>query len=138
LNDSYPVEIRVAVRFRDTDAMGHVNNAVYSSYLEEARVAYWRRLTGLEDFTKVDLILARVEIDYRSPAFVEDELEIKIRLPRVGGSSFDFEYRVEERRSGRLVAQARSVQCLYDYKNARIKRIPPELKEKISRLEGGS
>ena len=135
MNPPATVETEVSVRFRDTDAMGHVNNAVYSSYLEEARIAYWRALTGLEDFTKVDLILARVEIDFRSPAFVGETLRVKIALTEARGSSFDFRYRVEEKKSGRLVAEARSVQCLYDYKLGKIKRISPDFRRRIEEFE---
>ncbi len=135
MKTDYPVATSVHVRFRDTDAMGHVNNAVYSSYLEEARIAYWRELTGLKDFAKVDMILAHVNIDYRSPAFVGETLEVRIGLPRVGGSSFDFSYRIVEKSSGRLVVEALSTQCLYDYSKSRVKRIPVELKEKIAEME---
>jgi len=131
----FPVSTTVRARFRDTDAMGHVNNAVYSSYLEEARVVYWRELTGLEDFTKVDLILAKVEINYRSPAFVGEAMTVNIRLSRIGGSSFDFEYRIIDKKTDRLVVEATSTQCLYDYEKGRVKRIPADLKEKIATLE---
>jgi len=132
---TFPLSTTVTVRFRDTDAMGHVNNAVYSSYLEEARIIYWQELTGLKDFAKVDLILAHVDINYRSPAFVGETLVVHISLTRIGGSSFDFSYRVVEKSSNRIVVEATSTQCLYDYEKSRIKRIPAELKEKIAALQ---
>ena len=75
---SHPIE----VRFRDCDPMGHVNNAVYLTYLEQARFAHWRALWG---FTLEALpagapgvILARAEVDYRKPARYGDMLEVRI------------------------------------------------------------
>ena len=64
---SYKVHVDIQVRFRDTDAMRHVNNAVYLSYLELARMQYWKSLTGLKGYSLVEFIIARVQIDYRSP-----------------------------------------------------------------------
>ncbi len=67
----FPWITREHVRFRDCDAMGHVNNAVYSTYLEQARIAI---LGGLEPF-----ILARVEIDFRQELHADDPIEIRTR-----------------------------------------------------------
>ncbi len=49
-------------RFRDTDAMGHINNAVYIIYLEVARQEYWRALDGTQDYRRVPFILAHVTV----------------------------------------------------------------------------
>ena len=96
---------REHVRFRDCDAMGHVNNAVYSTYLEQARIAI---LGGLEPF-----ILARVEIDFRAELRAGEEVEIRSRCPRIGTKSFDLEHELHA--GGRLVAEAKSVLVGYDY-----------------------
>ena len=131
----YKLHIDVQVRFRDTDAMGHVNNAVYLSYLELARMRYWRELTGLKDFSKIDMILARVEIDYRSPAKVDTDLRVWIRVPEVMRSSFLFDYRLEDLADGRLIAEAKSVQCLFDYALHKVKRMDPSLRDRIVEFE---
>ena len=83
---SYPWIHRDRVRFRDCDAMGHVNNAVYSTYLEEARIGV---LGDLFDF-----ILARVEIDFRSELRMGEDVEVRTRCPRIGTKSFDLEHAV--------------------------------------------
>lgn len=132
---SFKVFLDIQVRFSDTDAMGHVNNAVYLSYIELARMQYWRELTGLKDFSKVDLILARVEIDYRSPVFIDTDLRVWIRIPEIRRSSFLCEYRLEDRSNGRLLAEASSVQCLYDYSANKVKRIDKSLRDKIVAFE---
>jgi acyl-CoA thioester hydrolase len=108
------IEHEIEVRFRDCDAMGHVNNAVYLTYLEQARFAHWQRLTGATGIPR-SFILARVECDYRAPATVGDRLVVRLRVAAVGNSSFTFEYEVVNGRTREVVATARTVQVMYDY-----------------------
>ena len=104
---------RETVRFRDVDSMGHVNNAVFLTYLEEARISYLLRF----DAGVGDMILARVEIDFRAPLRSGDELEIGVRPAGVGTKSFELEYQV---RSGAAVAaEAKTVLVSYDYETGR-------------------
>ena len=104
---------RETVRFRDLDAMGHVNNAVFSTYLEQARFRFLEHLGLARIDDEPPLILARVEVDFRSPATFGDVVEIGVRSGGVGTKSFTLEY--ELRVGERLVAEARSVQVGYDY-----------------------
>lgn len=115
----FRLSVPVEVRFRDTDAMGHVNNAVYMTFLEVARERYWRDVMKIAAYTDCGLILARTEIDFRSPAFVGETLHVSLRVSRLGTTSFDFRYEVREPASGRLVAEAVSVQVMYDYETRR-------------------
>ncbi len=86
---------RLAVRFRDCDAMGHVNHAVYFTYLEQCRLTFWRELTGTPSpHTRV--IIARAECDYRSPAHFGDELEIRLNVAAIGRSSFTLIYEIAQ------------------------------------------
>jgi acyl-CoA thioester hydrolase len=93
------------VRFGDCDPMGHANNAVYSTYLEQARIT---ALGGLDPF-----ILARVEIDFRAELHADDAIEIRTRCSRVGTKSFELEHQIWT--GERLAAEARSVLVGYDY-----------------------
>lgn len=121
---SYPVE----VRFRDLDALGHVNNAVYLTYLESARIGYWFRVTGGSRLQDLDMILARVEVDYRSPASLGETLQVAVRCVSIRRSSFVMAFEVRERREGRLVAEARKVLVHYDYAAGKSRPVPPELR----------
>jgi acyl-CoA thioester hydrolase len=96
---------RERVRFGDCDPMGHANNAVYSTYLEQARIG---ALGGLDPF-----ILARVEIDFRAELRAGDEIEIRTRCERIGTKSFELEHEIWT--GERLAAEARSVLVGYDY-----------------------
>ncbi|NUR76841.1 MAG: acyl-CoA thioesterase [Thermoleophilia bacterium] len=103
--DEFPWIQREHVRFRDCDAMGHVNNAVYSTYLEQARIDI---LGGLEPF-----ILARVEIDFRAELRAGEDVEVRSRCSHLGTKSFELQHQIWA--SDRLVADAKSVLVGYDY-----------------------
>ena len=96
---------RERVRFRDCDAMGHVNNAVFSTYLEQARIGI---MGGLGE-----MILARVEIDFRAELRAGEEIEVRSRCTRIGTKSFDLEHEIWA--GERKVADAKSVLVGYDY-----------------------
>jgi acyl-CoA thioester hydrolase len=106
----------IEVRFRDLDAMGHVNNAVYMTYLETARIKLMMELTGARTLGELGTILAEITCSYRSPAFYGEVLNVGVRIAEIGNKSFVMEYRIEEQKSGRLVATARSVQVSYDHR----------------------
>ena len=111
---------RERVRFADVDAMGHVNNAVYLTYVEQARIAF----VGATTLDELAMIVARAEIDFRSPARFGEEIEVGVRPARFGTKSFDLEY--ELRAGGRLVAEAKTVCVAYDYSRHETIEIPDE------------
>ncbi len=127
---------RIQVRFRDTDAMGHVNNAVYLTFLEFARMEYVQQVFGISSFTDasfdgVSFILGRVEIDYKSPAFAGETLRVGVRVSEFGGASFKMAYRIEEEKSTRLVAEAVTVQIGFDYKAGKVRKIDGDFKKLV-------
>src|SRR5512138_1409111 len=108
---------RLDVRFRDCDAMGHVNNAVYLTYLEQARFRHWRTLWHYAEdrFPDPGIILARVEVDYRSPAKLGEAIEVRLAVSKIGRTSFHYDYEIVSAQDGRVIAEAKSVQVAYDY-----------------------
>lgn len=102
------------VEFRDVDAADHVNNAVYLTYLETARIRYLIEVLGADFAYQVSLILAHITVDFRSPARFPETLELGTRVTRVGTKSFDMEHQVRGG-DGRLVLEASSVLVAYDY-----------------------
>ena len=105
MSADWPYSRRERVRFRDCDSMGHMNNAVYSTFLEEARIDV---VGDLADF-----ILARVEIDFRAELRAGDEVEVRTRCAHVGTKSAVLEHEMHV--DGRLAAEAKSVLVGYDY-----------------------
>lgn len=118
----FPWTHRERVRFGDCDPMGHVNNAAYSTYLEQARIAV---LGGLEPF-----ILARVEIDFRAELRPGEEVDIRSRCSRIGTKSFDLEHELWA--AGRLVAEARSVLVGYDYRAGASVPLTDDLRRRLA------
>ena len=114
------------VRFRDLDSLAHMNNAVYATFLEQARIAFLSQY----DAQVENMILARLEIDFRSPAELGETIEIAVTPTRIGTKSFDLEYVM--RAGERVVAEAKTVLVAYDYDRARSVEIPQAWKERLA------
>lgn len=117
---------RQSVRFRDLDSLAHVNNAVFLTYLEEARIAYLLPL-GAE---VANMILARVEIDFRAPLRMGDEIEVGVRPSTVGSKSFELEYEVHS--GDTVAAEAKTVIVSYDYASGRSVELPQAWREALA------
>lgn len=135
----------IEVRFRDTDAMGHVNNAVYLTYFELARAGYYRAVTGrvFETLaeTEQSMIMAHSRVEYRAPVFFGETVVVASRTAWVSRSSFSMEYRLtaaddSPRGSGRLLADGESIQVMYDYASGRPMRLPAEIVRTLEAYEG--
>jgi len=111
----------IAATLRDTDGVGHVNNAVYLSWIEEARVRYVVSRRGPRPIEELDFILASAKLDYRSPVKMLEEVEIWCGPSRLGNSSWELRYEARARLDGRLVLEASSVQVQFDYATHRRK-----------------
>jgi acyl-CoA thioester hydrolase len=103
-------ECRVPVRWRDTDALGHVNHAVFLTYLEEGRDAFYAQaLDGAPDY-----VVARIEIDLRAEVRHGDgQVTVQIQAERLGTTSLTTRETVLAP-SGEVVAQARVVTVRWD------------------------
>ena len=117
------------VRFRDIDAMGHVNNAVYATYLEQARTEYYRDVIGAK-LSEVDTVLARLELDYASPIELGEEVTVATAIGELGRSSVPMDYEV--RADGRVAATGHTIQVVFDRETGDSKPIPEEWREKIA------
>ena len=128
------MKVSVEVPYGDVDAMGHLNNVAYLRYMEFARQKYWLSMLGSTSFLDIDFIVARAEIDYRSPSAMGEILEIEIRVSRMGNSSFDFSYTV---RGGdrRLVAEAKTTQVSWDWRAGRKTHLSDERRRLIEEFE---
>ncbi|MEJ2411639.1 MAG: thioesterase family protein [Anaerolineales bacterium] len=107
----------LTIRYGDLDPQGHVNNAVFLTYLEHARVAYIRQLDLWDgrSFLDIGFILARVELDYRAPIQLTDNVEVGVHTSRLGNKSLDMEYLIREQEGELIFAEGKTVQVAYDY-----------------------
>lgn len=124
----YTYEVDVDVRLRDVDFMGHVNNAVYATYLEQARAGFFEDVVG-ESLVSADTVLASLEIDYASPIAADQSVTVALGVPELGSSSLPMAYEV--RADGERAATARTVQVIVDRETGRSRAIPSTWRERI-------
>lgn len=126
----------VEVRFADIDAMGHVNNAVYLSYFEQARMAWFAELIGGEwNWERDGIVLARNEIDYIEPVLLSDQVRIQTSCIKVGQSSIVLTYEVFRLPAGssteRLCSKGLSVLVCFDYEKGTKRDVPALWRERL-------
>src|SRR5438093_7018268 len=117
-------ELEITPRFRDIDSLGHVNNAVYLTYMEEARTRYYMKTADRKRLEELDFIFASAKVDYRSPIEWGEVVVVRVWPTRIGTSSFTLRYEMRVTGDGRLVAEAGSVQVAYDYAAKKSTPIP--------------
>jgi len=106
----------IEVRFRDIDAMGHVNNAVYFTYFESGRFKFFYSKPQKKKFPGFAFILAHVSCDYIRPVTMEDRLNLRMWIREIGSKSFKFQYQlVDAADLASVVATGESVQVCFDY-----------------------
>ncbi len=124
---------RVEIRWRDMDAFQHVNNAVYQTYLEEARDEWFLEVLG-NGLLLNDFLLARCAVDYRSPLTQEDgDVDVELRLVRVGSSSITTGERILSARDGRLAAEAEAVLVHCDRETGKSRPLTDEIRVAFNR-----
>ncbi|MGH9141364.1 MAG: acyl-CoA thioesterase [Vicinamibacterales bacterium] len=132
MSNEFAYRHRLSVRFRDCDAMGHVNHAVYFTYFEQGRLTFWHELTGAPSpHTRV--IIARAECDYRLPAHFGDDLEVRVKIEAIGRSSFTLAYEIVKADGGPLIAIGRTVMVSYDYAAGAPVPLPAETRALLER-----
>jgi acyl-CoA thioester hydrolase len=123
----------INVRFRDLDAMGHVNNAVFFTYFESGRVKFFHSETSRERAPGFTFILAHISCDYLKPVFFHDRLRLEMWVSHIGKKSFNFSYRLVDRANASIVyATGESVQVCFDYQQKISRPVTGKLKAFLS------
>jgi len=124
---TYTVDLEV--RFRDLDPMQHVNNALYATYLEQARSRFSEDVLGMP-LADLDTVLAQVEIAFERPIEGTGTVTVEMEFGDLGRSSIPVEYELFF--EGERVATARSVQVYFDRETGESKPIPEDLRERMT------
>ncbi|MBA3947381.1 MAG: acyl-CoA thioesterase [Herpetosiphonaceae bacterium] len=132
----YPFTQPVVVAFRDIDALGHVNNATYLSYFEDARVRYLLQLLDADRPDQLQVIVAENTVQYRKPVFYGDELEIGVRVGVIGTKSLAVEYALYRLTDQALMAEGRTVLVWYDYAAQHSVSVPDTFRQAVDRVQG--
>ena len=133
----FPVRIELAVLWGDMDALGHVNNAIYARWLEQARIEYFQKLGPLAESGQGP-ILARQAIDFKSPVTYPDRISIEIGVERIGTTSLLLRSRARsEAQNGAVVMEGESIIVLFDYTAGHKVPIPAETRQRIEAFHRG-
>ena len=122
------------VTFRDLDVFGHVNNAVYLTYIENARIRYLRDVLGIESPEDLLVIVAKVHIDFLSRATLGETLDVGTRVSRIGTKSFDMDHEIHGP-DGRLVARAETTLVTFDDRGDSTMPVPDLWRDRIETYE---
>src|ERR1041385_3261782 len=126
--------IPIEVRFNDVDGMGHVNNALYLTYLEHCRMRFFTEIAGSTSERDFPFILAHAALDYKSPMKMGAKPVVKMWTSRIGGKSWDFDYEIKDAKTGTLYATAKTVQVAYDYQLEKSDVLEGDLKQFVKSL----
>jgi acyl-CoA thioester hydrolase len=133
------VKVPIEVRFRDLDALGHVNNAVVMTYFEEGRKHLFLHVLNGEKVEDFNFILAHVRCDYLLPIRLADHPQLNLWVDSVGTKSFTIGYRLQERDdAAKVFAKGLSVQVWYDYGQNRPMQVPAEMRTILAQYSGAT
>ncbi|PPU42100.1 acyl-CoA thioesterase [Xanthomonas arboricola] len=92
--------IPISVRWRDMDSMGHVNNAKYISYLEEARVRWMLGVEGVAMTDRIAPVVAATNVNYKRPLVWPNDILVELFVERLGSSSITIGHRILDQKDG--------------------------------------
>lgn len=127
----------VQVRFVDVDKQGHVNNATILSYVETARVQFFHDVLGpTVNWNKTGVIIARTEINYFEPIFLEDKIFVTTTISKLGTKSFDMRNQVFKDGPGTpvLCSDCLSIFVCMDYENKQSINLPDDWRLKFEKV----
>lgn len=128
----------VQIRFADLDALQHVNNAKYFTYMETARLVYFQQVIGWSGGrSQLGVILASTACDFKLPLALNDAIKVYTRVSRIGVKSFDFEYAVVRDSDGAVAAEGTSVQVAYNYEENASVAVPDAWRTRMMDYEPG-
>ena len=130
----HPVE----VRYGDLDPQGHLNNAKYLTYFEQARVAYLINLELFEktlSFLEIGMIIADIHLVFYKPVLWETPVKVGAAITKIGNKSFIFSQNIIHAETGEVFADGEVIMVAFDYHNQETISLPAEWRKKIARFE---
>lgn len=121
--------ISIIPRFGETDALGHVNNASYFSYLEEARIRFFEEIGYNISSKEWNFILASTKCDFVNQGYFNQQMTINTYVSRIGTKSFQLEHDIICSQTGEIIAKANAIIVYFDFEKQKSAPIPGLLKE---------
>ena len=132
----YVFTMKLDIRWSDMDEMRHVNNAVYLTYFEQARVYYFQEACAW-DWKEIGVILASAHVDYLRPVVFPNPTSVYVRTSKIGNKSFELNYMITSVVNGieELTTTGYTTMVLFDYESNKSVVLPDFLREKINGFE---
>ena len=125
-----PYSVDIQVRFRDLDPMSHVNNALYVTYLEQARAEFYADVVG-EPLGDINTVLRHLEVSYERAIELDEDVTVELAVDELGESSVPMDYEI--RAGDSLCATAKTVQVFFDPDAGGSTPIPERYRERLDR-----
>ncbi|CAE6734570.1 thioesterase [Xanthomonas arboricola pv. zantedeschiae] len=117
--------IPISVRWRDMDSMGHVNNAKYISYLEEARVRWMLGVEGVAMTDRIAPVVAATNVNYKRPLLWPNDILVELFVERLGSSSITIGHRIlDQKDEGVLYSDGNVVVVWIDTQTGKSASLP--------------
>lgn len=136
--EDYKHQVEMNVRFMDLDALNHVNNARYLNFLEEARIAYSQEMLDVfKNIKDLNVVVARIEIDYIRPILYHEKIKILSRIKSMGKKSFTFDSLICIKKGDELKIAVKAIQVIvaFNPKTKKSIEIPIEMANRIKQIE---
>jgi len=125
-------ELPVVAGPLDIDGLGHVNNLVYLRWIQEAAISHWEVLATPQEQDEIAWVVRRHEIDYRRSAVEGDRITLRTWVGGASRTTFERHTEIVRAQDGQLLAKARTLWCPIDPRTGRLRRIGPELRQRVS------
>lgn len=128
----YHFKTKIPIRFSDIDALGHVNNAIYLTYFEIARSAYWAEIIEW-DWKLLGIIIRKSVVDYLKPITLSDNVYAYVKTSKIGNSSFELEYILVTNNNGieEICTTGQTLCVCFDYGLQKSTQIPSNQRLKM-------
>lgn len=131
----HPIE----VRYGDLDPQGHLNNAKFLTYFEQARIQYWIQMgffTKDQSFMEIGVIVADVHLTYLAPVYFGQNIKAGVRVAKLGNKSMTWQQNIVDADTDKELARGELAIVAYDYKAGKAISIPQVWRERIIEFEG--
>ena len=127
-----PFSLLIRVAETDIDEVGHVNNQVYLRWVQEVATAHWRAVAPPEDQAAIVWVVLRHEIDYKSPAFVDEEILLQtLVVDAIRGVTFERDTTIMRAADEHVLARARTIWCPLNHDSGRPQRLAATLRRQF-------
>jgi acyl-CoA thioester hydrolase len=122
----------VSVQPADIDEQNHVNNTVYLRWVQDVATAHWKSLASAEAQAAIGWVVLRHEIDYRSPASLEDEILLRTWVGKASRLKFERFTEIHRKIDNRLLAQGRTLWVPIDVRTGKPTRVSSDVRTRFS------